>query len=167
MNSIPSSGAVLAVHPTASGFGWAVFDAAGALLEWGIASGKEGRSPRLLRRFKRLLTRFDPAVLVLEAHDGEHKRADRIVELYRAFARAAADAGARGYTYDREAVAFALDIPHRSSRYEVALKVADFLPELSHRIPRKQAFGASEDPRQSLFAAAALALTYFTAMGIM
>src|ERR1700755_2167829 len=158
MNSSYSLGSVLAVHPTSSGFGWVVFDEAGALTEWGIASGSQGRRHRLLDRFKRLLSRFEPSVLVVEGHDGERPRAARIVQLYRSFARMATDAGARGYTYDREAIAAALDIPQRSSRYEVALKVADLLPELSHRIPRKQAFGASEDPRQSLFAAAALAL---------
>jgi len=164
MNAFQSPGSVLAVHPTASGFGWAVFDDQGSLNEWGIASSKGGRKPQLIRRFNQLLTRFEPSVLVLEDHQGE--RAQRIIKLYNRFARAAADAGVRGYTYDREAITAALDIPARSSRYEVALKVADLLPELSHRIPRKQLFGASEDPRQSLFAAAALALTYLTAMGI-
>lgn len=164
MNSSPVSGSVLAVHPTSSGFGWAVFDQSGELLEWSIASAKQGRKHQLADRFQKLLTRFAPSVLVLEAHEGE--RADRIVKLYRVFACAAADAGARGYTYDREAVAAALDIPARSSRYDVARTVAELLPELSHRIPRKQTGGRSEDPRQSLFAAAALALTYFTAMGV-
>lgn len=164
MKSFPLFGSVLAVHPTARGFGWVVFDDKGALVEWGIASDREGRRPRLIGRFERLLSRFEPAVLVLEAHEGE--RADRIVELYRAFARAAAAAGARGYTYDREAVATALDIPLRASRHDVARKVVELRPELSHRMPRKQRFGASEDPRQSLFAAAALALTYLIAMGI-
>jgi len=103
-------------------------------------------------------------VVVLEAHENE--RAHRIVVLCRAFVHAATAAGARNYIYDRETIAAALDIPARSSRYEVACRVAGLLPELSHRIPRKQVFGASEDPRQSLFAAAALALTYFVAIGI-
>lgn len=164
MKTLSSLGSVLAVHPTSSGFGWAFFDGIGALTEWGIASGKEGRKVRLLARFERLLTRFEPAVVVLEAHENE--RAHRIVMLCRAFMQAASAAGARTYTYDREAIAAALDIPARSSRYDVACRVAGLLPELSHRIPRKQAFGASEDPRQSLFAAAALALTYFVAIGI-
>jgi len=133
-------------------------------MEWGIASGKEGRKPRLVHRFKQLLARFEPEALVLEAHEGE--RADRICKLYRAFDRAASRAGTRVYVYERETVAAALDIPARSSRYDVALKVAALRPELSHRIPRKQAFGASEDPRQSLFAAVALALAYLAAQGI-
>jgi len=160
----PTFGSVLAVHPSSSGFGWVVFDDMGELAEWGIASDKEGRRPRLLRRFERLLTRFEPAVLVLEAN--EEQCADRIRQLYRAFAEAAAASGARGYTYEREAVAMALDIPARASRYDVAVKVAELRPELSHRMPRKQMFGASVDPRQCLFAAAALALTYLTAMGM-
>jgi len=157
-------GSVLAVHPTSSGFGWAVFGLDGELVEWGIASGKEGRKPRLVRRFEKLLVRFEPTALILEAHEG--KRSEGIVAFYRTIARAAADAGTHVYIYDRAAIATALDIPLRSSRHAVAQKVAALLPELSHLIPRKQAFGASEDPRQSLFAAAALALTYLIAIGI-
>ena len=166
MQSFPFSGSVLAVHPTSSGFGWVVFDATGALTEWGVASAKEGRKLRLVNRFKSLLARFGPAVLVFEAHEGEHERADRIRKLYRAFDNIAHRADTRVYVYDREAVATALDIPARSSRYDVARKVIELRPGLSHRMPRKQAFGASEDPRQSLFDAAALALTYFAVMGI-
>lgn len=161
MKPLPHSGSVFAVHPTSSGFGWAAFDKAGVLVEWGIASAKEGRKLRLVSRFKRLLSRHEPAALVIEAYAGESGRADRIRKLYRAFDRAASGIGAEVCIYDRETVATVLDVPLRATRYEVARRIAERLAELSHRVPRKQAFGASEDPRQSLFAAIALALTYY------
>jgi hypothetical protein len=160
------SGSVLAVHPTSSGFGWALFDEAGVLMEWGIASAKEGRKLRLLSRFKHLLARHEPASLVFEAHEGTHHRADRIRKLYRAFLRVASNAGMTTRGYDREGVAVALNIPLHASRYEVARRIAERLAELSHRMPRKQAFGASEDPRQSLFTAAALGLAHLTERGV-
>ena len=156
---------MLAVHLTWSGFGWVVFDETGVLAEWGIASAKQGRKLRLVNRFKHLLDRFQPAALVIEAHEDAHERADRIRKLYKAFARTASGAGAEVCIYDRETVAAVLDLPLRASRYDVARKVGERLAELSHRMPRKQAFGASEDPRQSLFTAAALALAHLTERG--
>ena len=165
MNISQLSGPVLAVHPTFSGFGWVIFEA-GALVDWGMASANQGRKLRLVNRFKRLLERHEPAVLVIEAHHGEHRRADRIRRLYRAFDRAASAAGAEVCIYDRRTIAALLGIPPGASRYEVALDVAERLVELSHRIPRRQAFGAPEDPRQPLFSAAALALAHLAAHGV-
>ena len=95
MNLLSPRGPLLAVHPTWSGFGWVVFDETGVLAEWGIASAKQGRKLRLINRFKRLLDRFEPAALVIEAHEDGHERVDRIRKLYRAFARAASGANAR------------------------------------------------------------------------
>jgi len=85
-------------------------------------------------------------VVVLEAHENE--RAHRIVVLCRAFVHAATAAGARNYIYDRETIAAALDIPARSSRYEVACRVAGLLPELSHRTGRS--IGRARPYRKSL-----------------
>jgi hypothetical protein len=165
MKPFSLSGSVFAVHPTWSGFGWAVFDETGVLIEWGIASANQGRKLRLVNRFKRLLSRFEPAVLVIEAHEGAQERADRIRKLYRAFVRVASGMGVETIIYDRETVAGILGVAPSASRHEVALRVAERLIELSHRIPRKRAFGAPEDPRQSLFDAAAVALTYITVTG--
>lgn len=167
MNPIPLSGPVFAVHPTWSGFGWAVFDKTGMLMEWGIASANQGRKLRLVNRFKRLIDRFEPAVLVIEAHEGTQARADRIRKLYRAFVRIASGAGVETVIYDRETVTANLGFPSWASRYEVAQRVAERLVELSHRKPRRQVFGAPEDPRQSLFTAAALALAHLTERGVL
>jgi hypothetical protein len=158
---------VLAVHPTWSGFGWAVFDETGVLVEWGMASAKEGRKLRLVSRFERLLGRFEPPVLVIEAYEGAHERAYRMRKLYRAFVRAATGMGVETVIYDRGEVAAALGFPPWINRHDTALKIAKRLAELSHLVPRRQALGASEDPRRSLFAAAALALAYLTERGVL
>jgi hypothetical protein len=139
-----------------------LFDATGVLADWGMASANQGRKRRLLDRFNRLLARHEPTVLVMEAQRSERRRGDRIRRLYGAFNRAAVDLGMEIWGHDRVAVATALKIPSAASRYDVAQRVAERLPELSHRLPRKQSFGASEDARQSLFAAAALGLAHLT-----
>ena len=48
------------------------------------------------------------------------------------------------------------------TKYEIAKAIATQIPAFAHRIPRFRKPWMSEDPRQSLFDAAALGLTYFT-----
>jgi hypothetical protein len=160
----PLSGPTLAVHPTSSGFGWVLFDSAGILADWGIASAKQGRKLRLVNRFRRLLARHEPVALVCEVY--EKTRAPRIQKLYRAFERAASGIGATSYIYDRARVATMFGKPLDASRHEITSAVLELLPELSHRMPRERAFGACEDPRESLFTAAALALTHLSVFGV-
>lgn len=159
----PLSGPTLAVHPTSSGFGWVLFDDAGVLADWGIASAKQGRKLRLRNRFERLLARHEPVAIVFEAYD--KTRAPRIQKLYRAFERAASGIGAASYVYERARISSVLVKSLDASRHEITSAVAALLPELSHRLPRKRAFGACEDPRESLFTAAALALTHLAVFG--
>lgn len=163
---LPSAPA-LAIHLTSRGFGWALFDEMGVLTDWGMASAGQGRKLRLVNRFRRILARHEPVVLVVEADQGGQARVDRIRKLYRAFERAASGIGAATCAYDREAVAGVLGLAPSASRHEVALRVAGRLIELSHRMPRKPAFGAAEDSRRSLFAAAALGLAHLIERGVL
>lgn len=164
MTFIPS-GPVFAVHLTSSGFGWAVFDAPDTLVDWGIASAKQGRKRRLLHRFERLIKRHAPAVLVIEEVRADAECAQRIERLRRDFARGASGSGAATVEYDREAVHDTLGLAAGTSRYAVAVAVAERLDDLSHRMPRKSTAGRSPDARLSLFAAAALALTWYARCG--
>ena len=47
------------------------------------------------------------------------------------------------------------------TKYEIAKAIATQIPAFAHRLPRLRKIWMSEDPRQSLFDAAALGLTFF------
>lgn len=156
-------GLVLAVHPTARGFGWVLFENAARPVEWGLASAKASRSNRLVARFERLLDRCEPAVLVLEEFEGHSGRAPRIQRLCKRLIRIAGARGLATSVYRRAAVQ--RQFAGATTRHAVACAVADRLPDLDHRLPRKRRPWDSEDPRQSLFDAAALALTHYAVEG--
>lgn len=157
---------VLAVHPTARGFGWALFDTPDSLLDWGLVHAVSRDSSRLIARLERILSRYEPSVLVVEEFDGDaSRRAERIRALYRAFEKTAARRGVPVVAYARELVASVLEVPASASRYEIACTVASRLDDLSHRLPPKRQFGDGEDARQSLFAAAALAIARYAVLG--
>ncbi len=65
------------------------------------------------------------------------------------------------HRYSRVAVKECFAPVGASTKYEIAKAVATQIPAFAHRIPRFRKPWMSEDPRQSLFDAAALGLTFF------
>ncbi len=158
-------GLVLAVHPTSRGFGWVLFESPLSPVDWGIASAKHGRNARLSARFERLLKRYEPAVLVLEEFEGRPGRVDRIQRLCRQLIHLAACKGMETPVYQRAVIRTVFASVGAGTRYEIAQVIAQQLDAFSHRMPRKRRVWENEDPQQSLFDAAALALTYFAVAG--
>lgn len=158
-------GLVLAVHPTSRGFGWVLFESPLSAVDWGIASAKQGRNARLLARFSRLLDRYEPAVVVLEEFESPSARAERIRMLCRSMVHLASCKGADTPVYRRNVVRTVFASVGAVSRYDIAQIIAQHIDAFSHRMPKKRKPWDSEDPRQSLFDAAALAITYFTVSG--
>jgi hypothetical protein len=157
-----NKGLVLAVHPTSRGFGWVLFEGPLSAVDWGMASSKRGRNSRLVARFERLLTRYEPSVVVLEEFEGRRGRVDRIQRLCRSFVHLAACAGCETPVLRRALVQAVFVTAGAVTRYEIAQVIASRVPALAAKKPRKRAIWESESPRQSLFDAAALATAYFS-----
>jgi Holliday junction resolvasome RuvABC endonuclease subunit len=158
-------GLVFAVHPTTRGFGWVLFEGPLSVVDWGLASAKASRNARLIVRFERLLNRYEPAVLVLEEFEGRDGRADRIQMLCRQMIHLAASRGMDTPVFRRAAIRAVFSGAGATTRYEIAQVIAQHINSLSHRLPSKRKRWQSEDARQSLFDAAALALTHFGVTG--
>ncbi|MGN6150345.1 MAG: hypothetical protein ACTHPD_17565 [Rhizomicrobium sp.] len=158
-------GLVLAVHPNPRGFGWVLFESPLSAVDWGIASNKKGKNARLSAKFERLLNRYEPAVLVLEEFEGRHGRSDRVKMLCRQFVHLAAGKGMETPIYRRSTIRTVFASVGATTRYEIAQIVLQHIDALSHRKPRHRKPWESGDPRQSLFDAAALAMTYFAVSG--
>lgn len=155
-------GLVLAVHPTSRGFGWALFEGPVTPVDWGLATAKMDRSARSLARFERLLERYEPWTVVFEAfEDGASRRYERIQELYRQMIAAAAMRDIRVAVYDRDTVRRCFEHAGKRTRHGIALSIAEQIELFRHRLPRERKRWESEDARQSLFDAVALALTHF------
>jgi hypothetical protein len=163
MNARHKRGLVLAIHPTSRGFGWALFENPLVPVDWGIASVKAKRSARSLARFERLLNRYEPKVVAFEEFD-EHpaRRAKRIQDLCRQMITLAGGRGLYTPIYSRETIRKSFEGSAVRTRRDIALSIAEQIEVFRHRLPReRKRWGESEDVRQSLFDAVALALTYF------
>jgi len=163
MKSRTREGLVLAIHPTSRGFGWALFENPMLPLDWGLASVKAKRSAYSLARFERLLDRYDPKFVVFEQFEERPaRRYERIQDLCRKMIWLASERGIRTPIYSRDTVRECFKHCGTKTRHGIALSIADQIEIFRHRLPReRKRWGESEDARQSLFDAVALALTHF------
>jgi hypothetical protein len=164
MTSPRTSNLVLAIHPTTRGYGWILFDGPGSALDWGIASAKASRSTRLLTKFERILARNRPETLVLEdVEDVSERRGARATELSRSMLHLAQCEGMRTSVFPRSAVRACFAARGVTTRAEIAEAVAVEIPALRPRLPAERKLWMPEGHSQSLFNAAALAITYYVA----
>lgn len=163
MKARHKQGLVLAIHPTSRGFGWVLFENALTPVDWGLATVKTKRSARCIARFEQILDRYAPKVAVFEEFD-EHpaRRAKRIQGLCRRMIVLANERGLYTPIYSRETIRETFERSGARTRRDIALSVAEQIEVFRRRLPpKRKREGESEDVRQSLFDAVALALTYF------
>lgn len=162
--SVVSTGAserVLGFHPTSRGFGWVLFEGPFTPVDWGLVSAGADKNASCLRRLERLLDRFAPATLVLEAYDRKTtRRARRIADLCDKVQQAADDRGIETAVYSRAEVREAFVEVQAGTRREVAEVIARHFEVFRHRLPKPRRPWESEDARSALFDAAALIVTH-------
>lgn len=160
----PYRALVLGVHPTARGFGFAVFEAPFSVFDAGQIEVKRraGKNARCIRKFEKLLERLRPETLVLEAFDTKNSaRTPRIRRLCLALVELASDLGLELAVYTRADVHKAFETVGAKTRDEIAEAVLRQFPALNMHYPGRRKPWEGEDRRQAIFSAAALVLTHY------
>ncbi|MEQ1689642.1 MAG: hypothetical protein ABMA00_00030 [Gemmatimonas sp.] len=121
-------------------------------------SGDARKNDICVQRAEKLFTEHRPAVLVLEAMGGH--RHPRMRQLHRALIALAAVHGTPVKIFTRKDVQASFTDQKAKTRYEVASVVAQFLPDLRNRLPKKRRAWDTEDSDMALFAAAALLIVH-------
>jgi Holliday junction resolvasome RuvABC endonuclease subunit len=153
---------VLAVYPTRTGFGWALFEEPSNPVDWGVAAVRENKNAGCFARIEGIIDQYGPSVIILEQFEGPgSRRALRIQRLCRSIVALAhtRDIAVRVYSRDHVKTSFAKT--GATSRYEIATAIAKHIDAIAHMLPAKRKIWMPEDPRMGLFNAAALAVTYF------
>jgi Holliday junction resolvasome RuvABC endonuclease subunit len=154
---------VLGIHPHTRGFGWVVFENPFSPYDWGMVSARQDKNAVCLRKLERLLERFEPEVLVLEAFEREHSaRRGRISRLGQSIVALARVRRIEVALYSRGDVKACFANVGAITRQEIAEAVARQFSQLRHRLPPKRKPWQTAAERLSLFMAAALVLTHYT-----
>jgi hypothetical protein len=155
---------ILAIDPTSRGFAFAVLEAPAFLVDWGerIVPAKSGG---LLRKVDELLSRYEPALLVIEdlgvTGTRRRKRAREEINRMEQLAKA------RGVQAKRVSRLAVLDtFAPGKSKYEVALRLAQAFSVLGDRLPRRRKAWMSEDQRTNIYDALGFAAAAMDRSGI-
>lgn len=152
---------VMGFHPSSRGFGWTAFVNPFALHAFGVYDAGKEKNASCLKKLTWLLKRYEPEVLVMEAFGDDSGRAERVRELCRSVVSAAAERSVEVIVLTRADVQRIFSFVGARTREEIAAAVAQHLPALQARLPKKREVWAGEDRRMSLFAAAALVLAHY------
>ena len=153
---------VLGFHPTARGFGWAVFENPFNLVSHGTYEPRGDKNSGCLRKLTWLLKVCEPEVLAIEAFDkASSLRSERIRKLCLAVVSAAAEHNAEIDCLKRSDVQRTFEVVDARTRDEIAEAVAAHVPTLRTHLPSRRKQWDGEDRRLAVFAAAALVLTHY------
>jgi hypothetical protein len=151
---------VLSIFPSASGFGYAVFEGPQSLVDWGVKSVHSSqKNLESLQKARDLLNFYDPDTVVLEDYEGHgSRRAKRIRTLINSMAAYAQREGISTTSFSRSELRACFGL---GSKRQIAEAIAREFPELEPRLPPVRKIWMSEDRRMSMFDAVSLAVTFF------
>ena len=152
---------ILAISPTARGFGFVVLEGCNRTIDWGAKEARGDKNRVVLAKAAELMSCYTPDLLVLENVEGpESRRANRIRNLHRKLAELAKAREISVRRFARSEIKAAFASRKASTRYEIAQLISQELPDLVPWLPPPRKIWMSEDRRLSIFDAASLALTF-------
>jgi len=154
---------VLSVYPTSRGYAFVLFEGPLNPYDWGIKEiRKKQKNEHTLESIQELINRYRPAYLIIEDHtERGSRRSSRIRRLYRMLMHLAESEQVEVFRYSQKAIRNCFESVGARSKYEIAQAIARQIPAFAHRMPKLRKIWMSEDPRQSLFDAAALGIVFY------
>lgn len=163
MIAVASEAFVLALYPTTRGFSFVLFEGPETPYDWGVkAIPGRRKNARTIAEIRRLIDRYQPYAIVLEdVSEKKARRGSRVRHLTWGIAHLAQAESIEVHRYTKATVHNTFRRSGAKTKQEVAQAIAIHIPAFAHRLPPIRKAWMSEDPRMSLFDAAALGLTFF------
>ncbi len=144
-----------------------LFEAPLSPYDWGVkAVDQNDKNSATLAAIANLIDKYRPDVVAVEdSSEARSRRSLRVRKLYRQIAALCEQEVIELYAYPKAAIRAAFKQFAPKSKHDIAVVIASHIPEFRYRIPPKRKIWLPQDPRQSLFDAAALGLTFYAADG--
>jgi hypothetical protein len=152
----------LAVSASPRGFAFVLFRGRNDPFDWGVKDiSGEHKNARCLAEIKKLMLWYRPQALVFEETGKGSRRGPRIRALYRMVEESAYRQRIPVVRLTKNQIRGVFTPLGAATRPEIAKAIALQIPAFIPRLPRLRKIWMSEDPRQTLFDAAALGMTYY------
>lgn len=153
---------VLAVDPSTRGFGFAILEGPNRLIDWGVKETKTDKKSRSQKLIANLIDLYQPSVIVIEDHAAKgSRRCGRVRELIDDISQLAEKRNVKVRSFSRLKVKQAFSESDATTKYKIAVAIAERFPELAPRLPRYRKPWMSEDYRMSIFDAVGFGVTFF------
>ena len=153
---------VLAIDPTTRGFGFAIFEGPQKPIDWGVKDIRRNKDKMCLLKVKELIDFYRPDVIVLEDFTGKgSRRCKRIQKLIIEIGKLALNNKIRVKSFSQAKIKLFFSRFDAKTKYQIASKIAKWLPVFENRLPPIRKPWMSEDYRMAIFDAVSLALTYY------
>lgn len=160
-----SQNLVLSIYPTSRGYAFVLFEGPQSPYDWGVKDiRKKRKNEATLEGVRTLIERYRPDHLIIEDYtEPGSRRSSRIRRLYRMVIYLAESECIEVSRISRDAIRVCFASVGAKTKYDIAQAIARQIPAFAHRLPPLRKIWMSEDPRQSLFDAAALGITFYSA----
>jgi len=153
---------IVAVHPTSRGFGFAVLEGPGRLIDWGTRTAPPDRDGPTLDGVRSLIALYRPAAMIVEDPAGPTcRRCPRVKALIGSLKDLAGRSRVMAIPVTRTEVRRLFARAQAATKHEIARTIAEHFPELEPRLPPRRKPWMSQDERMSIFDAVAFGLTFF------
>ena len=152
---------IMAIHATSRGFGFVVMSGPFSLLDWGVREADKHKNANCMAKLSKLVDHFDPHTLVLEDPTQGQKRAARICRLYASIAELCHSRSIDMAVFSRADMYRCYASVGAVTWNDIAEAVGRQLEPLRKRVPSRRKAWQSESRAMSVFAAAAIAMTYW------
>lgn len=155
---------VLSIYPTSKGYAFVLFEGAQTPYDWGVKDiRKKEKNEATLEGVKIIIERYRPDYLIIEDYTEKgSRRSSRIRRLYRTITHYAESECIEVNRISQKTIRACFASVGAKRKYDIAQAIAHHIPAFAHRLPPLRKIWMSEDPRQSLFDAAALGLTFYS-----
>jgi Holliday junction resolvasome RuvABC endonuclease subunit len=162
MNKSTSKIRILAIAPTARGFGYSVMEGQ-VMLECGHKELRGNKNYKSVSKIEKLMKQFLPNVVVLQDLNAKgSRRAPRIKKLHRKIVGLAESHKCMVKLFSGNQLRDALLGDVKGTKHEMAQLLAQRFPaELALKIPRKRRAWENEDRRMDMFDAVGLAVVFW------
>lgn len=151
---------VLAFYPASKGIGFACVDIPQSLLDAGIISIKPFSHQKATERLKKYIEFFRPKIVILRDESSVCNSSTRIQALICAVRDFAKEQQIPRFEYSREQIRQTFEQFGATRKYDIALKITEWFPELADRTPKIRGKWRDEDYNMALFDAISLAVTH-------
>lgn len=153
---------VLALYPNFRGFGYAFLESPREPRDCGIVTVSPISNAKCLKHIKKFIDYYRPNLIILQDCKGDmYWKGKRTKKLLASIVALCEKEQLSVYRYTREQVRLVFGEFKAKTKYEIARKIVEWLPQLENKMPKVRKPWMCEDYNMGVFDAAALAITHF------